>query len=152
MKKRELVIVLDNIRSAFNVGSIFRTADAVGAKKLMLCGMTALPDNPKVVKTALGAHESVDWEARSGTDQAISELATEGYFIIGVELTEQSVDYRDFEYPAKVAIVLGHERAGLSEEILEKCEKQVHVPMRGKKESLNVAVCAGIIAYEILRD
>ena len=145
----DLVIVLDNIRSAFNVGSIFRTSDAVGASKLYLCGMSALPHNPKVVKTALGAEENVPWYGFDDTICAIKELKDDGYKIFGIELSENAVDYSKATYPSKIAIILGHERKGLSQDILALCDNQIYVPMRGKKESLNVAVCAGIIAYKI---
>lgn len=152
MKKpnKELIVILDNIRSAFNVGSIFRTSDAVGVKKLILCGMTAIPENPKVKKTALGADLAVPWEFENSAYDAINECKNKGYKIYGVEVAKDAIDFRKVDYAEKSAIVLGHERMGLSEKILQLCDEIIFVPMNGVKESLNVGVCMGIVAYEIV--
>ncbi len=149
----EIHIVLDNIRSAFNVGSIFRSADGAGSvKKIYLCGMTTDIDNPKLDKTALGATEMIPSEHYDSTMEAIDELREKGIPIYSVELTENALDFQKVKYPEKIAIVLGHEKRGVSDEILRKVDKSIYIPMRGKKESLNVANCASIILYEITRE
>lgn len=149
----EIHIVLDNIRSAFNVGSIFRSADGAGSvKKIYLCGMTTDIDNPKLDKTALGATEMIPSEHYDSTMEAIDELRERGIPIYSVELTENALDFQKVKYPEKIAIVLGHEKRGVSDEILRKVDKSIYIPMRGKKESLNVANCASIILYEITRE
>ena len=149
----EIHIVLDNIRSAFNVGSIFRSADGAGSvKKIYLCGMTTDIDNPKLDKTALGATEMIPSEHYDSTMEAIDELRERGIPIYSVELTENALDFQKVKYPEKIAIVLGHEKRGVSDEILRKVDKSIYIPMRGKKESLNVANCASIILYEITKE
>jgi len=145
--------VLDNIRSAFNVGSIFRSADGAGSvKKIYLCGMTTDIDNPKLDKTALGATEMIPSEHYDSTMEAIDELREKGIPIYSIELTDDAQDFQKVKYPEKIAIVLGHEKKGVSDEILRKVDKSIYIPMRGKKESLNVANCASIILYEITRE
>jgi len=149
----EIHIVLDNIRSAFNVGSIFRSADGAGSvKKIYLCGMTTDIDNPKLDKTALGATEMIPSEHYDSTMEAIDELRERGIPIYSIELTDNAQDFQKVKYPEKIAIVLGHEKKGVSDEILRKVDKSIYIPMRGKKESLNVANCASIILYEITRE
>ena len=149
----EIHIVLDNIRSAFNVGSIFRSADGAGSvKKIYLCGMTTDIDNPKLDKTALGATEMIPSEHYDSTMEAIDELREKGIPIYSIELTDDALDFQKVKYPEKIAIVLGHEKRGVSDEILRKVDKSIYIPMRGKKESLNVANCASIILYEITRE
>lgn len=146
-------VVLDNIRSVFNVGSIFRTSDGAGSvEKIYLCGMTSPIDNPKLDKTALGATEMVNSEHYDTTQEALDELKAKNIPIYSIELTEDAEDFQKVEYPSEVAIVLGHEKMGVDEEILEVCDKKIFIPMRGKKESLNVANCASIILYEITRE
>jgi len=149
----EIHIVLDNIRSAFNVGSIFRSADGAGnVKKIYLCGMTTDIDNPKLDKTALGATEMIPSEHYDSTMEAIDELRERGIPIYSIELTDDALDFQKVKYPPKIAIVLGHEKKGVSDEILRKVDKSIYIPMRGKKESLNVANCASIVLYEITRE
>lgn len=149
----EIYIVLDNIRSAFNVGSIFRSADGAGSvKKIYLCGMTTDIDNPKLDKTALGATEMIPSEHYDSTMEAIDELREKGIPIYSIELTDDAQDFQKVKYPEKIAIVLGHEKKGVSDEILRKVDKSIYIPMRGKKESLNVANCASIVLYEITRE
>jgi len=149
----EIHIVLDNIRSAFNVGSIFRSADGAGSvKKIYLCGITTQIDNPKLDKTALGATEMIPSEYYDTTMEAIEELKEQGIPIYSVELTPDAQNFQDIKYPPKVALIFGHEKRGVDEEILKKVDKTVYIPMRGKKESLNVANCASIMLYEITRE
>jgi len=149
----EIYIVLDNIRSAFNVGSIFRSADGAGSvKKIYLCGITTDIDNPKLDKTALGATDMVPSEHYDTTLEAIEELKEKGIPIYCVELTKDAQNFQEIKYPQKVALVFGHEKKGINQDILKKADKVVYIPMRGRKESLNVANCASIILYEITRN
>lgn len=149
----EIHIVLDNIRSAFNVGSIFRSADGAGSvKKIYLCGMTTDIDNPKLDKTALGATEMIPSEHYDTTLEAIEELRENGIPIYSVELTDDAENFQQIEYPNKIALVFGHEKRGVDQEILNRVDKKIYIPMRGKKESLNVANCASILLYEITRE
>jgi len=143
------VAVLDNIRSLHNVGSIFRTADAAGVGKLYLCGMTGAPPRNEIRKAALGAEETVAWEYFKQTHEALEKLKKESYFILALENTPASVDYRRAVYQFPLALVIGHEYNGIAPEILSCCDAAVSLPMRGSKISLNVAVAFGIAAYEI---
>ena len=146
-------VVLDNIRSVFNVGSIFRTSDGAGSvEKIYLCGITTPIDNPKLDKTALGATEMVPSEHYDTTQEALDEIKAKNIPIYSIELTDDAENFQKVEYPEEVAIVLGHEKMGVDEEILNGCDKKIFIPMRGKKESLNVANCASIILYEITRE
>ncbi|MBP7669328.1 MAG: RNA methyltransferase [Candidatus Eisenbacteria bacterium] len=144
-------VVLDNIRSAFNVGSIFRTCDAAGARPLYLCGICATPGNPRVVKTALGAEATVPWSHHISTLEVIAQLQAEGVFCVGVERTERSAPYDLEEYPERVAFVFGHEVAGIALPVLERCDRVVGIPMLGRKNSLNVATSVGVMLFEIVR-
>ena len=145
-------IVLDNIRSVYNVGSIFRTADGVGDCKLYLCGITAPVGHPKIEKTALGASLAIPSEQFEKTKDAIKALKQQKIPIYSIELTKSSEDYKDITYPDDIAFVFGHEKKGVQKEIMELSDKVVHVPMHGMKESLNVATVTGIILYEAIRD
>jgi tRNA G18 (ribose-2'-O)-methylase SpoU len=149
----EIHIVLDNIRSAFNVGSIFRSADGAGSvKKIYLCGITADIDNPKLEKTALGALETVESEHFDTTVEVIDDLQSRNIPVYALEITKGAKNFQQMEYPERVAIVLGHEKKGVSDEILSMCDEKIMIPMRGFKESLNVANCASIVLYEITRE
>lgn len=146
-------IVLDNIRSVFNVGSIFRSADGAGSvEKIYLCGITSDIDNPKLDKTALGATEMVDSEHYDTTEEALEELKKRNIPIYSVELTDDAENFQAIKYPNELAIVFGHEKNGVDESVLLHSDKRIMVPMRGKKESLNVANCASIILYELTRE
>ncbi len=149
----EIHIVLDNIRSAFNVGSIFRSADGAGSvKKIYLCGMTTDIDNPKLDKTALGATEMIPSEHYDSTIEAIEEIKERAIPIYSVELTPDAQNFQQIKYPSKLALIFGHEKRGINKEILDRVDKKIFIPMRGKKESLNVANCASIILYEITKE
>lgn len=147
-------IVLDNIRSAFNVGSIFRSADGAGyVEKIYLCGITADIDNPKLEKTALGATEMVASEHYDTTKEALEEIRGMGIPIYSVELTEDAKNFQKVDYPKEFALVFGHEKNGIDKKILnEYSDEKIMIPMRGKKESLNVANCATAVLYEITRN
>lgn len=156
-----MVAILHNIRSLFNVGSIFRTADGAGAEKLYLCGITPTPFDlfgklrPQLTKVSLGAEKTVAYEHVAKTATAILRLKKEGYCVVAVELAKGAIRYdklsvRDIN-KGKIALVIGHEVRGLPESILKLCDTIMYIPMRGKKESLNVGVAFGIVAYEIAK-
>ena len=146
-------VVLDNIRSAFNVGSIFRSSDGSGSvEKIYLCGMTTDIDNPKLDKTALGASEMVNSQHYDTTVEAIEEIKKQNIPIYVIELTDEAIHFQKFDYPKEFAIIFGHEKSGVNEEIINTCDKVIYIPMRGKKKSLNVANVASIILYEVTRN
>ena len=148
-EKLRLVVVLDNVRSAMNVGSIFRTSDAFLVEKICLCGITATPPNMEITKTAIGATESVAWEYFDDTAKALEALKTEGHQLIGIEQTDSSVLLKDFsaKQEGKYALVLGNEVEGVDEELLPMLDACIEIPQEGTKHSLNVSVCAGIVIY-----
>jgi len=149
----EIHLVLDNIRSVFNVGSIFRSADGAGSvKKIYLCGMTSDINNPKLEKTALGAIEMVPSDHYESTQDALEEIRRNNIPIYSVELTEDAENFQTVKYSSKIALIFGHEKMGVDENILNSSDKKIFVPMRGKKESLNVANCATTVLYEITRE
>ena len=146
-------IVLDNIRSAFNVGSIFRSCDGAGSvEKIYLCGLTTPIDNPKLDKTALGATEMIPSEHYDTTDEALKEIKDQKIPIYAVELVENAKHFQKFKYPNTFALVFGHEKKGVEENTLGLCDDVIYIPMRGKKESLNVANAASILLYEVTRN
>lgn len=150
-EKIPVVIVLDNIRSQHNIGSIFRTADAYRINCIHLCGITATPPNREIQKTALGATDSVCWKYFETTHQSIEELKAEDYKIIVIEQVQGSVNLKDFKSNKykKIAIVFGNEVSGVGDEIIEACDACVEIPQYGTKHSLNVSVSAGIVIWEI---
>jgi 23S rRNA (guanosine2251-2'-O)-methyltransferase len=148
--KKEIVVILPNIRSAMNVGAIFRTAEAAGISKIYLCGYTATPNHPKVGKTALGSEADVAWEYFESLDNLILTLKSKGFQILALEIDKHSENLWDTQYSYPVALVLGNEISGIPKEILKICDKTVYIPMLGKKESLNVATAAGIAIFELV--
>lgn len=144
-------IVLDNLRSAFNVGSIFRTSEGAGVERIHLCGISPYPPHPKLDKTARGSTDLVPWSHHVDAMEAIRALRANGFALAAMELTDRSVDYRSLPYPKPIALILGHEVAGVTRPVLEKVDWIVEVPLRGRKNSLNVATAAGIVLFEILR-
>jgi len=146
---KEIYILLNNVRSAFNVGSIFRTSDAIGVKKIFLSGYTPYPPDIKLDKTALGALDYVDWEYNKDIYFVLDKLKKEDIPIYSVEQTDRSEIYNTVNYPHKLCIAMGNEISGIEREILDSSEKIVEIPMHGKKNSLNVSVAFGIIAYHI---
>lgn len=146
-----LHVILDNVRSALNVGSIFRTADAVGVERIHLTGLTCWPPHPKLEKTSLGAHEHVAWSRYETALEAVQALQGQGIPVIAVEKTTRSELLGRFDWPRPVAIVLGHEVVGVSDAVLEMCQHHLAIPMHGFKNSLNVATAFGIVAYDIHR-
>jgi 23S rRNA (guanosine2251-2'-O)-methyltransferase len=149
---KTIYILLDNVRSIYNVGSVFRTADGCGISKIILCGITATPEHPKLKKTSLGAEESVKYEYFKDSIEAVKHFKKEGFTIISVELTPSSVDFRSVNYSNNTVLIFGHEVTGVSTEILELSDSIIQIPMVGIKESLNVATTVGIIAYNAMND
>ena len=150
MKKKEIYVVLNNIRSRENVGSIFRTADAAGVSKIYLCGITPAPPHEKISKTALGAENYVPWEYHKQTWRLLANLKKEGMDIVALEQTKNSKNIFTFKPKSPLVLVLGNEVKGLSPKVLKYCGKKIAIPMYGRKESLNVAVAAGIALYSII--
>ena len=148
-KKLDFVLVLDQVRSALNVGSIFRTADAFLVKHLYLCGITASPPHREIEKTALGATASVTWSKHADTLSVIRSLRTEGYAVFALEQAMGSTSLSDFHPQNKpLAIVLGHEMDGVDQAVIDACDGCIEIIQEGTKHSLNVAVCAGIVSWE----
>lgn len=153
LMKRSIVALLHNIRSAHNVGSIFRTADAAGVSRVYLSGHTPIPEDrfgraqKEIAKTALGAEKFLPWEYYASSMRIISKLKREGWRIVGVEQDARARDYRKFRAKNKTLFVFGNEVHGLSPALRRECDTLIEIPMRGKKESLNVAVAAGIILF-----
>lgn len=150
--KNPVVIVLDNLRSQHNIGSIFRSADAFCAESICLCGITATPPHREIHKTALGATESVDWKYYDSTTEAILKLKEKKFTIVGVEQTRQSIPLPVF-HPEKylpVALIFGNEVNGIDENVLDLCDTCVEIPQYGTKHSLNVSVSAGIMLWHIV--
>jgi 23S rRNA (guanosine2251-2'-O)-methyltransferase len=150
-EKTRVVIILDNVRSQSNVGSIFRTADAFLAEALCLCGITAVPPHREIQKTALGATESVAWKYYSDTADAVNEYRSSGYTIIGVEQAEGSVELQDmnFRKEEKYALIFGHEVNGVAQNIVNMCDTCVEIPQFGTKHSFNIAISVGIVLWDI---
>lgn len=153
IEKKKIIIVLDNIRSMHNVGSVFRTSDAFAIEKIMLCGITAQPPHREIEKAALGATESVDWEYHPNTLELVNKLKAESYTIISIEQTESSVFLQDFKTNEneKYAIVFGNEVEGVQQEVINASDYCIEIPQFGTKHSFNVSVCAGIVLWEIVR-
>jgi 23S rRNA (guanosine2251-2'-O)-methyltransferase len=152
-EKLPIILVLDNIRSALNVGSVFRTADAFALKKIYLCGITATPPHREILKTALGSTETVEWEYLPDTIAAIEKLKTQGKQVWAVEQVEGSISLQnlDFQTVEDIALVFGNEVEGVAESALALCDGCIEIPQFGTKHSLNVAVCVGIVAWEFVK-
>ena len=149
-KKTPIIIVLDNVRSAMNVGSIFRTADAFIIEKIYLCGITACPPNKEILKTAIGANETVAWEYVKETTDIITRLKMKDHHIVGVEQTEKTTLLQNFEnLNKKTALIFGNEVFGVSEQVINLCDEYIEIPQFGTKHSLNISVSAGIVIWEI---
>lgn len=147
MKPTEsIVAVLDNVRSLYNVGSIFRTSDALGVQKLYLCGITGTPEHPRLAKTALAALQAVQWQYKKSAYQTVKHLKQQGYYIIALERAAKSVPIHPIAN-RPMAIVVGHERNGTDMKILDLADQIMEVPMRGVGESMNVAVAYGVASY-----
>lgn len=151
--KLPVVILLDNVRSGLNVGSIFRSADAFAIEKVILCGITAQPPHREILKTALGSTDSVDWAYFQDTVDAVKNLKKRGYKLYAIEQTKDKIWLQDFtpETDLKYVFIMGNEVEGVEEQVLAHCDGVVEIPQFGTKHSLNVAVAAGIILWEAQR-
>ena len=170
-KKIPLVMVLDNVRSMHNIGSVFRTSDAYLVEKVVLCGITAQPPHPEIHKSALGAEFSVDWEYYADTNEAVAALKAQGYEVWAIEQAENSVMLQEFferktsspklgvvreaergmQLSTKFAVVMGNEVKGVQQSVIDQCEGCIELPQFGTKHSLNVSVTAGIVIWEFFK-
>ena len=151
--KTPIVVILDNIRSLNNIGSVFRTSDAFLIEKIILCGITAKPPHKDIHKTALGATDSVNWEYVQNTTETVNVLKNEGYVIISVEQTEKAIMLQDFniEKNKKYAIIFGNEVKGVQQEVVNMSDYAIEIPQIGTKHSFNISVSAGIVLWELFR-
>ncbi len=150
-KKTPLIIILDNIRSLNNIGSVFRTADAFLIEKIYLCGITATPPHKDIQKTALGATDSVAWEYAENTMALVKKLKDEGVFIAAVEQAEQASSLQDFSVrkEVKYAVVFGNEVKGVQQEVVSESNAVIEIPQYGTKHSLNISVSAGVVVWDL---
>lgn len=156
-KINNFILILPDIRSAINIGAMFRTADAVGVSKIFLVGCTPRPTDTfgrvqkDIAKSALGAESWVSWEYKKTLLPLLRSLKNDGYTLVAIEQDKKSIDYRNIKINGKVAVILGPEVSGLSKNVLEKCDFIAEIPMHGKKESLNVSVACGVALFRILK-
>jgi len=154
--KREIAVLLHDIRSTHNVGSIFRTCDALGVKKVYISGYTPTPldrfERPRkdIAKVALGAEKNVEWETIPNSEEKIKKLKKDGFMIVGIEQTKNSIDYKKVKINYPVLFVVGNEVGGVDKKILKFCDAFAEIPMKGKKESLNVSVAFGVALFRML--
>ena len=144
-------VLLENVRSLYNVGSFFRTADAVRAEEILLAGITPTPDDPRIAKTALGAESSMRWSRCPDALAAVDSLLAGGREVVAIETSLQAVDLFDWQPRFPVCIVFGHEVDGISKPVLDRCHAHVRIPTLGLKQSINVATAGGVVLYELLR-
>ncbi|MCG8342989.1 MAG: RNA methyltransferase [Chlorobiales bacterium] len=152
MEKHPVIVMLHNIRSMYNVGSVFRTADATAIERIIITGYTATPPRKEIDKTALGAQESVQWEYFSRPEEVLGKLKDQGFTICGLEIAENSTPYTEVgieNFP--MCLVLGNEVEGIDSEVLQFCDYVLEIPQFGTKHSLNVSVAAGIALYEMVK-
>ena len=151
-KLSEVKVVLHNIRSLHNVGSVFRSSDAFGVKEIVISGFTPRPPRPEITKTAIGAEEFVKWTGWDDTGALFTSLKKDGYYIVGMEQTDQSTPLPDFEAKThpKLAIVMGNEVTGIDDEVMPFIDEFIAIPQFGHKHSLNVSVAAGVVLYALL--
>lgn len=148
--KLPLAVILDEVRSLHNIGSVFRTSDAFLVERIYLCGITATPPHPEMHKTALGAEDTVDWKYVKHTLEAVEKLHNEGYTVLAIEQVEGStmLDELELEPDKKYAIVMGNEVKGVQQEVIDACDGCIEIPQYGTKHSLNVSVTTGIVLWE----
>ena len=152
-KKIPLAVILDNVRSLHNVGSVFRTADAFLVKSIYLCGITSTPPHAEIHKTALGAENSVEWEYFEDTLQVVEELKAKGFTVLAIEQAKGSTMLDDFtlDNEKKYAVVLGNEVKGVRQDVVSACDDCIEIPQFGTKHSLNVSVAAGVVIWEFAK-
>ena len=152
--KMPVVVVLENIRSAYNVGSVFRTADAFLLEAIYICGYTAYPPHKEIKKTALGADETVRWKHFKNINEALEELKKEGYAVYAVEQAQNSLKLQEvnFKPDEKIAVVFGNEVTGVEQTTIGQCDGCIEIPQLGMKHSLNVSVAAGVVLWELVKN
>lgn len=146
-----VLVMLHHVRSLYNVGAFFRTADGVGVQRLVLSGITGSPPHPGIAKTALGAERQVAWEPCADAPRYLDARRGEGYEIAAIETSRHAVDLFDWQPRFPVCVLFGHEVDGLDPALVDRCDVQIRLPMRGIKHSLNVATAGGVVLYELLR-
>ena len=144
-------VLLDNVRSLYNVGSFFRTADAVRAEEIFLTGITPTPDDPRIRKTALGAEQSMRWSRCLDAAATVDSLRARGREVVAIETSLHAVDLFDWQPRFPVCVIFGHEVDGISKPVLDRCDSHVRIPTLGLKQSINVATAGGVVLYELLR-
>ena len=151
--KLPLVVVLDDVRSLYNVGSVFRSCDAFCVERICLCGITACPPHAEIHKTALGAEESVSWKYYDSAEEAVNDLQAQGYYVFSIEQVEGSTKLQDMvlDPTRRYAVVLGNEVKGVKQSVVDMSDGCLEIPQYGTKHSLNVSVTAGIIVWEFAR-
>jgi tRNA G18 (ribose-2'-O)-methylase SpoU len=149
--KVPVIVVLENIRSAYNIGSVFRTSDAFLIEAIYICGYSAIPPHKEIKKTALGAEESVTWKHVNSAAEAIEELKAMGYRVYAVEQVENSISLEKFTANGSVAVVFGNEKAGVEQSTIALCDGCIEIPQLGMKHSLNIATAAGVVLWELVR-
>jgi len=149
--KLPVAVLLDNVRSMYNVGSFFRTADAAGIESLYLSGITAAPPKKEITKTALGAEETVAWKHSWSPLEFLDDLHARGFELAAIETSPRAVDLFDWQPRWPTCVLFGHEVDGLQQELLDRCDTFVRIPMLGRKHSLNVATAGGVVLFELLR-
>lgn len=149
--KLPIIVVLENVRSAYNVGSVFRTADAFLLEAVYLCGYTAFPPHKEIHKTALGAEETVSWKHFKNTMDAIAELRTQGYAVFSVEQAQDSYKLHEFTTTQKIAVIFGNEVTGVEQSTIAETDGCIEIPQLGMKHSLNIATAAGVVLWELVR-
>lgn len=152
-EKIPIIAVLENIRSAYNVGSVFRTADAFLLEAIYICGYTCTPPHKEIKKTALGAEETVEWKHFSNALEAIVDLKSKGYKVYSVEQANNSIHLQKFEFNSgeKIAVIFGNEVTGVEQATIEKSDACIEIPQLGMKHSLNIATAAGVVLWELVR-
>ncbi len=146
-----VTILLDNVRSMYNVGAFFRSADGAGVERILLSGITASPPQPAIRKTALGAEDRVAWQSVANALEFIQNLQKGGYEVAAIETSAYSIDLFDWRPQFPVCVLFGHEVDGLSQVLLDRCDRHIRIPMLGLKHSLNVASAGAVVMYELLR-
>ena len=151
-EKHKIIAVLENVRSAYNVGSVFRTADAFLIEAVFLCGYTAFPPHKEIRKTALGAEDTVQWSHFQNAIDAIAALRAQGYAVYAVEQTEHSFKLNEFSSDKKIAVIFGNEVTGVEQDTIAQTDGCIEIPQWGMKHSLNIATAAGVVLWELVRN
>ncbi len=149
--KNPVIAVLENVRSAYNVGSVFRTADAFLIDAIYITGYTAKPPHKEIKKTALGAEETVDWKHFPSAKEAIEVLKQDGYRVFAVEQVESGISLEEFDVSGKIAVIFGNEVSGVDQSTIALCDGTIEIPQLGMKHSLNIATAAGVVLWELVR-